>query len=84
MPSYSVTNRATREAHTVEAPYAQDACDACGWLIGDCHVQKVRESPTDPDAYALARRIGDARYGSPCAHEHARGGRCRACGRVVR
>ena len=58
MPCYRVTNRVSGEAYSVEAPYAQDACEALGWMIGDCHVHLVHESPfTDPDAYAMARGI---------------------------
>jgi hypothetical protein len=45
MPRYRVRNRITGEEHEVEAPYAQDACERLGWLIGDCHVQLVREGP---------------------------------------
>ena len=45
MPTYRVTHRATREAHTVEAPYAVEACKALGWMLGDCHVALLRESP---------------------------------------
>lgn len=45
MPRYRVTHRATRQAYEVEAPFAQDACDRLGWLIGDCHVKLLREGP---------------------------------------
>ncbi len=45
MPRYRVTNRITKEACEVEAPFAQDACELLGWMIGDCHVQLLRESP---------------------------------------
>ena len=34
--------------------------------------------------YELARRTGDARFGSPCAHEHTVSNRCANCQRVVR
>jgi predicted RNA-binding Zn-ribbon protein involved in translation (DUF1610 family) len=45
MPRYRVTNRRTNEAYEVEAPYAADACTACGWMIGHCHVELLREGP---------------------------------------
>jgi len=45
MPRYRVTHRATRRAFEVEAPFAQDACDQLGWLIGHCHVELLREGP---------------------------------------
>ena len=34
--------------------------------------------------YQLARRTGDARFGSHCKHETVSGGRCVKCGRRVR
>ena len=43
MPCYRVTNRVSGEAYSVEAPYAQDACEALGWMIGDCHVREVHD-----------------------------------------
>lgn len=62
MPTYRITNRITGECHTIDAPYAQDACAALGWLIGNCHVQLIRESPyTDPARYAQARAEAQAR-----------------------
>ncbi len=45
MPRYRVTNRVTREAYEVEAPFAQAACERLGWMIGDCHVKTLREGP---------------------------------------
>lgn len=45
MPRYRVTNRVTGERFEVEAPYAQDACERLGWMIGNCHVKLIREGP---------------------------------------
>lgn len=45
MPRYRITNRVTKQVTEVEAPFAQDACDALGWPIGECHVRVVREGP---------------------------------------
>ena len=45
MPRYRVRHRITGEEYEVEAPYAQDACERLGWMIGDCYVQLVREGP---------------------------------------
>jgi hypothetical protein len=52
MPRYRVTNRETNEAYEVEAPYAADACTACGWMIGHCHVDLLREGPFSDMAQA--------------------------------
>ena len=41
MPTYIVRNRKTRQVMRVKADNAQDACKACGWMIGYCFVQKV-------------------------------------------
>jgi len=41
MPTYTVTNRITKESAQVDAPCAQDACQLLGWMIGNCHVQIV-------------------------------------------
>jgi len=45
MPTYRITNRVTKERAQVDAPFAQVACERLGWLIGDCHVELVREGP---------------------------------------
>jgi len=40
---------------------------------------------SDFDAeYALARRIGDRRFGSECSHAHTKNGHCLDCQRKVR
>ena len=45
MPRYRVRNRITKETHEVEAPFAQDACERLNWMIGNCHVELLREGP---------------------------------------
>ena len=45
MPRYKISNRITKEAGEVEAPFAQDACESLGWMIGNCHVELLREGP---------------------------------------
>ncbi len=45
MPLYRITNRITKETCQVEAPFAQDACERLGWVIGDCYVRLLKESP---------------------------------------
>jgi len=45
MAEYRITNRVTGERCDVEAPFAQDACELLGWLIGECHVELRREGP---------------------------------------
>lgn len=45
MPRYGIVNRVTKERAIVEAPYAQDACERVGWMIGDCCVRLLREGP---------------------------------------
>lgn len=47
MSRYRITNRVSREGREVEAPHAQAACVACGWMIGECHVKLLREGPRD-------------------------------------
>jgi hypothetical protein len=44
LTEYIVRNRRTREVQRVKADNAQDACKACGWMIGDCFVQVVSPS----------------------------------------
>lgn len=39
--TYSVTNRVTRLQGRVQAASAQEACEALGWMIGECHVYRV-------------------------------------------
>ena len=45
MPTYKVTNRITKERAQVDAPFAQTACELLGWMIGNCHVELIREGP---------------------------------------
>lgn len=45
MPRYRMMNQVTKEVYEVEAPYAQDACERLGWMIGNCHVKCIREGP---------------------------------------
>lgn len=39
--------------------------------------------PSFSEEYALARQIGDERFGSECPHARAHRGRCCKCGRKV-
>lgn len=45
MPLYRITNRITKETVAVQAPFAQDACERAGWMIGDCFVEMIRGAP---------------------------------------
>lgn len=45
MPRYRVRNRITGEVWQAEAPFAQDACERLGWMIGHCHAELTREGP---------------------------------------
>jgi hypothetical protein len=45
VPRYRVTHRESKAFTVIEAPTAQDACQICGWMIGDCHVQPAAEQP---------------------------------------
>jgi len=45
MPRYRIMDRETRERYEVEAPFAQDACEQLGWMIGHCYVEMLREGP---------------------------------------
>ena len=42
---YRVTNRVTGETQKVAAPSAQTACEALGWLIGNCHIKLLKKNP---------------------------------------
>lgn len=62
LPTYKVTNRVTREVARIDAPYAQDACERLGWLIGYCHVECVQEGPyTDLGRAPVVTRPQDGR-----------------------
>lgn len=39
--------------------------------------------PTFNEEYELAKKIGDARFGSDCKHEHTKNGHCTICLRKV-
>lgn len=62
------------------------------WTDGHvCHFQIVEVKPkVDPfnksfnAEYELAKKTGDARFGSPCDHSKVRDGYCSLCGRKVR
>jgi hypothetical protein len=50
MPRYRIRHRPTGAFRELEAPFAQDACTLAGWMIGDCHVELIRDGPlTYPD-----------------------------------
>jgi len=36
---YRITNRITKEIQNIRALSAQEACEALGWLIGNCYVE---------------------------------------------
>ena len=36
---YIITNRITKERMTVDAQSAQEACEKCGWMVGNCWVR---------------------------------------------
>ena len=55
MPTYRITNRITKERAQVDAPFAQVACERLGWLIGNCHVELIREGPYSDIAKAPER-----------------------------
>ena len=63
MPRYRVTNRVTKDAYEVEAPFAQTACDMLGWQIGNCHVQLLREGPFSNLRVHLRSPIREAQEG---------------------
>jgi len=44
---YEIRNRVTGETAMVSADSAQEACQALGWMIGDCQVRAV----LDPSAF---------------------------------
>lgn len=41
---YDITDRITGEKKQgVEAESAQEACEKCGWMIGNCYVQEAND-----------------------------------------
>jgi len=46
MPRYRIKHRPSGGFREIEAPFAQEACNLAGWMIGNCHVDMVREGPT--------------------------------------
>ena len=38
---YQVKSHITGEIRIVHAPSAQEACELCGWLIGNCWVKEL-------------------------------------------
>jgi hypothetical protein len=60
MPQYRIANRITHAVVDVEAPTAADACERCGWLIGNCYVQpRPEDLDVDPDMAALLADISE-------------------------
>jgi hypothetical protein len=51
MPRYRIRNRVTKAFQTVEAPDATEACSRCGWMLGDCHVEKLDRSPVSASGH---------------------------------
>jgi hypothetical protein len=45
MPRYRIHHRPSSGFREIEAPFAQEACNLAGWMIGDCLVEQVREEP---------------------------------------
>lgn len=41
MKRYSIEHRPDRNKALISAPSAQEACQACGWMIGDCYIREV-------------------------------------------
>ena len=39
--TFDVQNRVTKERRRVAADSAQEACESCGWMIGDCYRREV-------------------------------------------
>lgn len=48
---YVVVNRVTKEAVTVLAESFQEACQALGWMVGDCWCMSNVAIGVAPDCY---------------------------------
>lgn len=46
MKTYRITNRMHGVTFDVLADCAQQACERCGWMPGDCHVREL--GPAEP------------------------------------
>lgn len=70
MPLYRITNRTIKETVEVQAPFAQDACERAGWMIGDCFVEMIVERPAGlaPEAYKVVGGMDDIDLGVVLRH----------------
>lgn len=41
MPFYEVIDRVSKQRQRLTAESAQEACEACGWMIGNCFIRRV-------------------------------------------
>lgn len=42
MKTYRVMHRETKDERTVDAESAAEACQAMGWMPGECYIREVR------------------------------------------
>lgn len=81
-PRFSFRNQPAPNEHTQFANnFAND------WLKEGQPAPAASLDPFDQSfdtLYALAKRIGDSRFGSECQHEKGPGGYCTKCRRLVR
>lgn len=58
MKWYRLMHRGTKQFRDIEAASAQEACQAAGWLIGDCWVREHTETRPDPTSESGYRYAG--------------------------
>lgn len=46
MKTYRVMHRETKDERTVDANCAAEACQAMGWMPGECYIREVRTLST--------------------------------------
>jgi len=46
MKTYRVMHRETKDERTVDAKSAAEACQAMGWMPGECYIREVRKDIT--------------------------------------
>ena len=59
MKYYRIANRISHETGVTHAPSSQEACQVLGWMIGDCHIQELKE--TDGRVYEAFEKRHNAK-----------------------
>ena len=76
MPRYRIHHRPSSGFREIEAPFAQEACNLAGWMIGDCHVEQIREGPLSylqqPEILTSTQKLRDLQTAHALARQALR------------